>query len=74
MDKQQIAHVLEKEMSIIDVNIRKLDRIYMQTIDSHQARYIYDVMQDLTNHKRNLEKVIENIVEDAKVFHPPFSK
>lgn len=74
MDKQQIAHVLKKEIQMIDINIRKLDHIYMQTIDSHQARYIYDVMQDLTNHKRNLEKVLENIVEDAKVFNPPFSK
>ena len=74
MDKQQIAHILEKEISIINIDLRRLHRIYGQTIDSHEARDIADVIQDLVNHKRNLEKVLENIVEDAKVFHPPFSK
>ncbi len=74
MDKQQIAHTLEKEISLLTSNIRKLDRIYMQTIDSHQARDIYDTMQDLTTIKRNLEKVLENIVEDAKNHNTNFNR
>ena len=74
MDKQQIAHTLEKEISLINRNIQKLDRIYMQTIDSHQARDIYDTMQDLVTIKTNLEKVIANIVEDAKIYNPPFGR
>ena len=74
MDKQQIAHILEKEIAMIDINIRRLDRIYMQTIDSHQARDIYDTMQDLDKIKKDLEKVIENIVEDAKVYSTNFNR
>lgn len=74
MDKQQIAHTLEKEIHLIDINTRKLDRIYMQTIDSHQARDIYDTMQDLVTIKKNLEKVLENIVEDAKHFNPSLGR
>ena len=72
MDKQQIAHILEKEISLININIRKLDYIYMQTVDSHQARDIYDTIQDLTNIKKNLEKVLINIIEDARNYTPPF--
>ena len=38
----------------------------MQEIDSRQQRFIYDSIQDLTRSKKELEKVIENIVEDAR--------
>ena len=72
MDKQQIAHTLEKEISMIDINIRRLHQVYMQTIDSHQQRDIYDAIQDLTRTKKELKKIIEKIVEDAKNYSPPF--
>lgn len=72
MDKQQIAHTLEKEISMIDINIRRLHQVYMQTIDSHQQRDIYDAIQDLTRTKKELEKIIEKIVEDARNYSPPF--
>ena len=72
MDKQQIAHTLEKEISMIDINIRRLHQVYMQTIDSHQQRDIYDAIQDLTRTKKELEKIIEKIVEDASNYSPPF--
>lgn len=72
MDKQQIAHILEKEISMIDVNIRRLNKIYMQEIDSHQQRDIYDAIQDLIRTEKELEKVIENIVEDARNYCPSF--
>ena len=70
MDKQQIAHILEKEIAMIDINIKRLHRVYMQEIDSHQQRFIYDSIQDLTRSKKELEKVIENIVEDARNYSP----
>jgi len=70
MNKQQIAHTIEKEISMIDLNIRRLHRIYMQTIDSHQQRDIYDAIQDLTRSKKELEKIIEKIVEDARSYSP----
>ena len=72
MNKQQIAHTLKKEISMIDVNIRRLHKVYMQTIDSHQQRYIYDAIQDLTRTKNELEKIVENICEDARNYSPPF--
>ena len=72
MDKQQIAHTLEKEISMIDINIRRLHQVYMQTIDSHQQRDIYDAIQDLTRTKKELEKIIEKIVEDSRNYSPPF--
>lgn len=72
MDKQQIAHTLKKEISMIDVNIRRLHKVYMQTIDSHQQRYIYDAIQDLTRTKNELEKIVENICKDARNYSPPF--
>ncbi|MBR2970143.1 MAG: hypothetical protein IKC49_03715 [Clostridia bacterium] len=72
MDKQQIAHTLEKEIYMIDINIRRLHQVYMQTIDSHQQRDIYDAIQDLTRTKKELEKIIEKIVEDARNYSPPF--
>ena len=72
MDKQEIAHTLEKEISLINIDLRRLHRIQQQTIDSHQARDIDDVIQDLVTIKKNLENVIENIVEDAKNYPPPF--
>ena len=66
MDKQLIAHTLEKEIAMIDINIKRLHKIFMQTIDSHQARDVYDAMQDITRTKKELEKIIENITEYAK--------
>ena len=67
MDKQQIAHTLEKEKSMIDINIRRLHQVCMQTIDSHQQRDIYDAIQDLTRTKKELEKIIEKIVEECLI-------
>ena len=72
MDKQQIAHVLEKEIARIDRTLTGLQCLYSQTIDSHQARIIDDMIQDLVSHKKNLENIIENIVEDARNYNPPF--
>lgn len=72
MDKQEIAHILVKEIAMIDINIKRLHKVYMQEIDSHQQRFIYDSIQDLTRSKKELEKVIENIVEDAKNYNPTF--
>ena len=72
MDKQQIAHILEKEIAMIDINIKRLYNVYMQEIDSHQQRFIYDAIQDLTRSKKELGNIIINIVEDAKGYNPPF--
>ena len=72
MDKQQIAHVLEKEIATTDRTLTRLQRLYSQTIDSHQARIIDDMIQDLVSHKKNLENIIEKIVEDARNYNPPF--
>ena len=74
MDKQQIAHSLEKEIAIININLRRLHRIYSQTIDAHQARDIDDAIQDLVAHKQKLEKIVKNIIEDAKHFNPTFDR
>ena len=57
---------------MIDINIRRLYQVYMQTIDSHQQRDIYEAIQDLTRTKKELEKIIEKIVEDARNYSPPF--
>ena len=72
MDKQQIAHALEKEIATTDRTLSGLQRLYSQTIDSHQARIIDDMIQDLVSHKKNLENIVENIVEDARNYNPPF--
>ena len=72
MDKQQIAHVLEKEIATTDRTLTRLQHLHSRTIDSHQARIIDDMIQDLVSHKKNLENIIENIVEDAKNYNPPF--
>lgn len=72
MNKRQIADILQKEIAMIDININRLHKVYMQVIDSHQQRVIYDSIQDLTRSKKELEKVIENIVEDARNYSPPF--
>lgn len=72
MDKQQIAHILDKEIATTNRTLARLQRLYSQTIDSHQARIIDDMIQDLVSHKKNLEQIIENIVEDAKIYNPPF--
>jgi len=69
MDKQQIAHTLEKEISLINIDLRRLYRIRQQTIDSHQARDIDDIIQNLVAHKQKLENIVENIVEDAKIYN-----
>ena len=58
---------------MIDINIKRLHRVYMQEIDSHQQRFIYDSIQDLTRHKQELEKVIANIVDDARGYNPHFN-
>lgn len=70
MNKQEIAHILEKEIATTDRTLRRLQRLYNKTIDSHQARDIDDMIQDLLNHKKNLEKIIERIVEDARNYSP----
>ena len=66
MDKQQLAHILEKEISKIDINLRRLHRIYKQTIDAHQARDIADAIQDLVSHKKCLQQLILNIVSSTR--------
>jgi hypothetical protein len=72
MDKQEIAHVLEKEIATIDRNLKRLQYLYSQTIDTHQARVIDDAIQDLVAHKQNLQKIIVNIAEAAKGYNSPF--
>ena len=72
MDKQQIAHILDKEIATIDRNLKRLQYLYSQTIDSHQARVIDDAIQDLVAHKQNLQNIIVNITEFAKGYNPPF--
>ena len=72
MNKQEIAHILEKEIATTNRTLRRLQRLYSQTIDSHQARDIDDMIQDLVSHKKNLENIIEKINEDARNYTPPF--
>lgn len=74
MDKQQIAHILEKEIKSIDTVLCRLDSAYHSSIDDYQAINIANAMKELNSHKRKLEGVIENIVEDAKVFNSPFNR
>lgn len=66
MNKQQIAHELEKEISLINIDLKSLHRIYVQTIDSQHARDINDLIHNLVRHKRCLEKVVEHIEEDSR--------
>ena len=72
MDKQEIAHILEKEISSIDATLVKLNFIYSNTIDSFQARDLKMAIKELVNHKQQLEKMIDCIVEDAHKFNPKF--
>ena len=65
-DKQEIAHLIEREISLINIDLRRLDRVYQQTIDSHLARDIYDVIQNLVAHKKKMEDMLIRITEDAK--------
>ena len=71
MNKQEIAHILEKEITTTNRTLRRLQRLYSQTIDSHQARDIDDMIQDLVSHKKNLENIIEKINEDARNYIQP---
>ena len=72
MDKQQIAHVLEKEIASLNKTIDSLYSIKQQMIDVHQARDLDFTINKLIKHKQSLEKVIQNIVEDARNYNPPF--
>jgi len=72
MDKQQIAHRLKEEISMIDLNIKRLYCIQQQMIDVHQARDLDFTINELIKHKQSLENIIENIVEDARNYPPPF--
>ena len=74
MDKQQIAHILEKEISSLNKTIDSLYSIKQQMIDVHQARDLDFTINELIKHKQSLEKVIVNIVEDAKHFNPNFNR
>ncbi len=74
MDKQQIAHILEKEISSLNKTIDSLHSIKQQIIDVHQARDLDFTINVLIKHKQSLEKVIVNIVEDAKHFNPDFNR
>ena len=73
MDKQQIAHILEKEIGKTDKIISGLQLILATTIDYHQARDLHKEICDLITHKQKMEEMVEHIVEDAKVFNPPFN-
>ena len=72
MNKQQIANELEKEISLINIDLRRLHGVYVHTVNSHHAREINDVIQNLARHKKFLEKVLANIVEEARDNNPQF--
>ena len=74
MDKQQIAHTLEKEIVEIDKTLTKLCYVRNQTIDTFYARELNDVINKLIAHKQKLENIVTNIVEDAKHFNPNFNR
>ena len=74
MDKQQIAHILEKEIKSVNTVLCRLDSAYHSSIDDYQAINIANAMKELNCHKQKLESVIENIVEDAKGFNSTFNK
>ncbi len=74
MDKQQIAHILEKEIKSIDTVLCRLDSAYHFAIDDYQAMDLATAINELTAHKQRLERVIENVVEDAKGFNSPFNR
>ncbi|MBQ7797614.1 MAG: hypothetical protein IJ371_00640 [Clostridia bacterium] len=70
MDKQQIAHNIEKEISLLNNTLTRLQMAYNQAIDSHQARELDIAINELIRHKKILEKIVTNIVEDAKLNAP----
>ena len=74
MNKQEIAHTLEKEIALIDKTLYRLQHVSTQTIDDFQAIDLNIAMNGLIVHKQNLQKIIANIVEDAKHFNPNFNR
>ena len=66
MYKQDIAHTLQKEIATIDETIVKLHGLCVEMVDFHQQRTIDETIQNLVAHKNNLEKIIEQINEDAR--------
>lgn len=74
MDKQQIAHILEKEIKSIDNALYRLNSAYQLALDDYQSIDIASAINQLKRHKQKLESIIQNIVEDAKVFNSPFNR
>ena len=74
MDKQQIAHILEKEINTINNTLKRLQYVHSQTIDTHQAIDLHTAICELIVHKQKLENIVTNIVEDATHFNPTFDR
>lgn len=74
MDKQQIAHSLETEIESIDKALYRLQYVYNHTTDDFQARDLNIAINGLIIHKKNLQKIIVNIVQDAKQHNPRFDR
>lgn len=69
MDKQEVAHTLEKEIKLINDLLSRLQYVNNLSIDDHQARQVSIVMKQLIDHKKELENIVANIVADAKLFN-----
>ena len=72
MNKQEISHTLKEEIEKVDLTIARMQRVCCQTVDSHQIREIATAINDLENHKKALEEIIEAIYKDARSYNPPF--
>lgn len=73
MDKQTIAHALEKEIKLINDSLSRLQYVNNLSIDDHQARQVSIIMKQLMDHKTKLENIVANIVADAKLFNSNFN-
>lgn len=76
MDKQQIAHILDDEITNLDKTLSRLYIIYNQTTDDSTAMDLKIVINSLINRKQNLEQIITQIVEDHRLYNSnlPFNK
>lgn len=74
MNKQEISDILKKEIATVNENLKRLQGLYVQAIrtQSPQAKVIDNAIQDLIAHKKNLERIVEKIFEDARSSCPPY--
>ena len=67
MDKQQIAHTLEKDINVLNDVLTRLQIVGNHEVNPHLLRELNIIYDEVSQVRKSSKKIIENIVNDAKL-------